>query len=486
MKVGSIMARWNSSAVRLSRFLLVGLVVLGLIGRADAFGTEPNDLSQIRAQLRALEAEDANERSHVESDDKLIHELEQKLQKSDVRDKALEQASVDTSPPQFDSFMNRYLGTHQFTFAGAAAGDFIYDHQTNQNTFALVFEPLVLYRLNDWILFEAEIEAGLPQGSHAEFALPVATAQIFLNDYMEINAGIFDQPFGDWYEAQSALWVNRLVTAPLPYGAEALIPPTDLGIQLRGSAQWGLLGQDIDYTVWAANGPTFDTSLSQPVVGQALESPTNIGIQSHGRAYGARFRIYPLPLDANLGRLELSASTYNGEWMGSLWLNGWGVDFAYLRKDFQARGEFLETYRQMPNGAGSDNRQGWYVQAGYFLQSLGDLHLGDTVENAIHHLEPVIRYSGVNQRAIVADEIQNTPALAFNGSPSIFSPHAREIALGLDYWIEPSIVWQTEFDLELPHAGGTMFNFSGASVTAHPAGATANDRSIITQLAIGF
>ncbi len=486
MKVGSIMARWGSSAVRRSRFLLAGLVVLGLIGRTNAFGTEPDDLSQIRAQLRALEVEDANERSHVESDDKLIHELEQKLQKLDVRDKALAQASVDASPAQFDSFMSRYLGTHQFTSAGAAAGDFIYDHKTNQNTFALVFEPLVLYRLNDWILFEAEIEAGLPKGSSAEFALPVATAQIFLNDYMEINAGIFDQPFGDWYEAQSALWVNRLVTAPLPYGAEALIPPTDLGIQLRGSAQWGLLGQDIDYTVWAANGPTFDTSLPVPVVGQALESPTNIGVQSHGRAYGARFRIYPLPLDANLGRLELGASTYNGKWMDSLWLNGWGVDFAYLRKDFQARGEFLETYRQMPNGTGSDNRQGWYVQAGYFLQSLGDLHLGDTVENAIHHLEPVIRYSGVNQRAIVADEIQNTPALAFNGSPSIFSPHAREIALGLDYWIEPSIVWQTEFDLELPHAGGTLFNFSGSSAIAHPAGATANDRSIITQLAIGF
>lgn len=472
------------------------------------------DLLLIQRQLHDLRAEAARERSRVESDEKLIEDLEQRLEKLDARNHAIEQtsqqlksnnlqlkeatdqeikglqnqlAATNISPLQFDSFMNRYLGQHQFTFAGAAAGDFIYDRQTNQNTFALVFEPLVLYRLNDWILFEAEIEAGLPEGSSAEFNLPVATAQIFLNDYMEINAGIFDQPFGDWYEAHSPLWVNRLITAPLPYGAEALIPPTDIGVQLRGSVQWGLLGQDVDYTVWAANGPSFDTSLPAPVVGQQLESPTNIGIQSHGRAYGARFRVYPLPFDDNLGRLELGASTYNGKWMNSLWLNSWGVDFAYLRNNFQARGEFLETYRQMPSGTGADNRQGWYVQAGYFLQGLPNLGLGDAIQNAIHRLEPVIRYSGVNQRAIVTDEIQNAPELGFNGSPSIFSPHAREVAFGLDYWIQPSIVWQTEFDLELPRAGGTLFTFGTSSTpVGHSAGATANDRSIITQLAIGF
>jgi hypothetical protein len=470
--------------------LLCLLSALALLWSAllPAFADEipSDDLSQIRAQLQTLKDDDAHERSRAELDEKLMHQLEEQIEKLDARDRALEQTSVNVSPQQFNSFMERYLGEHQFTFAGAAAGDFIYNRQTNQNTFALVFEPLVLYRLNDWILFEAEIEAGLPEGSSAEFALPVATAQIFLNDYMEVNAGIFDQPFGDWYEAHSALWVNRLVTAPLPYGAEALIPPSDIGIQLRGSAQWGLLGQDVDYTVWAANGPTFDTSLPQPVVGQQLESPTNIGVQSHGRAYGARFRIYPLPFDYKLGRLEFGASTYNGKWMNSLWLNSWGIDFAYLRNSFQARGEFLETYRQMPSGSGADNRQGWYVQAGYFLQGLPDLHLGDMVQNAIHRLEPIIRYSGVNQRAIVADEIQNTPELGFNGSPSVFSPHAREVAIGLDYWIEPSIVWQTEFDLELPRAGGTLYTFNGSTPVARPAGATPNDKSIITQIAIGF
>jgi hypothetical protein len=139
----------------------------------------------------------------------------------------------------------------------------------------------------------------------------------------------------------------------------------------------------------------------------------------------------------------------------------------------------------MPQGSGSDNRQGWYFQLGYFLRgapATGNAYLDDV----IHRLEPVVRYSGVNQRAIVTNEIVTDPSVGFNGSPSIFTPHAREVALGLDYWIAPSIVWQTEFDLELPRAGGTAFTFNQAQkLLSRPASAP-NDRALLTQLSIGF
>ena len=199
----------------------------------------------------------------------------------------------------------------------------------------------ILYKVTDWLLFEGTIEANLPAGSSADFQLPVATAQIFLNDYMEMQAGIFDQPFGDWYEDQSPFWVNRFVTTPLPYDVEALVPPTDLGIQFRGGAQWGDLGQDVDYTVWVSNGPSFDSGLPEPVVGQAVNGVNNIKINTNGQGYGARLRFYPFPLDSNLGRLELGASTLDGKWLNGNWYNAWGVDFAYLRGALQARGEFL-------------------------------------------------------------------------------------------------------------------------------------------------
>jgi hypothetical protein len=505
---------FTSGAVKaLMRGLLLITLALCLPRRtalaADSTGI--GELARLREEIQQLKNDGAAERRRSESEELRIRNLENQLKQVEMQNNKLSSVSQELaigndklrddtgqrfhdlqqeiangiSSSQFDSAFSRYLGTHQFTVAGDAAGGFIYVRKTSQNTFSLAFQPIVLYRMNDWILFEGSISASLPPGSGASFSLPVATAQIFLNDYLEVNAGIFDQPFGDWYEDQSPLWVNRFITAPLLYGAEALVPPTDIGVQLRGSVQWGALGQDVDYTGWVANGPSFDSSLPAPVVGQTLNPQNNIGINTNGRAFGGRIRFYPLPVDADLGRLELGGSTYDGKWQNSLWFKSWGVDFAYLKNNLQARGEFAESYRQMPSGSAPDNRQGWYLQIGYFLQNIPSTHL-DQLDNIIHRLELLTRYSGVNQRAIVSDEINTTPALGFSGSPSIFTPHSREVALGLDYWIEPSIVWQTEFDLELPNAGGTVFTFKGAHTpTAAPA-ATPNDRALLTQLSIGF
>ena len=499
---------------RVCVLLGIGLTLFTSAGGALASdAADTSDLARIKQEIQALKKEEAAQRRQLNDEEDLIKSFESKLQQAQRRNSELNtkeqeleltntQLKSNTtqqlqemqrrindsiSEQDFNSAIDRYLGTHQLTIAGAAAGDFIYNRQTAQNTFTLLFEPIFLYRLNDWILFEGTIEASLPNGSAADFELPVATAQFFLNDYAEITAGIFDQPFGDFYEDQSPVWVNRFVSAPLMYGAETIIPPTDIGVQIRGGFQWGELGQDVDYTSWIANGPSFDSNIPEPVVGQVLNGQNNTGINTNGRAMGTRLRIYPFPIDSQLGRLEFGASTYNGKWQNSLWFNSWGIDFAYLNGNLQARGEFAETYRQMPTGSSADNRQGWYVQAGYTLQGLPSLHLGDEVDNLVHRLELLVRYSGVNQRAIVADEIATSPSLGFNGSPSVFSPHAREVAIGLDYWIAPSIVWQTELDLELPQSAGSILTFNGAknpssTLVGHPV----NDQALLTQFAIGF
>jgi TolA-binding protein len=491
---------------------LLSLCIPALRGAASAEDTAGADLRAIQQEINNIKKHESAERQRVDQDERTIQTLEQQLRQLELRNAALahqadalevtsqqlkqdrqqlkdlqQQLATRVTDEQFGSLMNRYLGSHQFTWNGAVAGSFIYDRGNNTNTFALTFEPLVIYRLNDWISFVGELEAALPQGSSAEFGLPIAMFQLFLNDYLQVNAGLFDQPFGDWYEAQSALWVNRFITAPLPYGAEAIIPPSELGFQLRGGLQWGALGQDLDYTTWVGNGPSFSTQ-PEPVPGQTLNPVTNIQTNTNGKAFGTRIRFYPFPLDSNLGRLEVGASTYNGKWMNGNWFNSWGVDYAYLNGNLQTRGEYVQTWRQMPAGSPApDKRQGWYVQFGYFLQGLPLPQLPLRIDKFVYSLEPLVRYSGVNQPAVVADEISTVPELGFNGSPAIFTPHSREVALGLDYWIEPSIVWQTEFDIELPHAGGTQYSFNGASTpTASPIGATHNDHALLTQLAIGF
>lgn len=485
------------------RYLVLAILILSVAGGCGvARAADSSDLQQIKREIRDIKTDEARQR---ERDERLIGDLERKVEQLESQNHQLQQSSATLhtqttqqyqelhqqissgpSPAQFAQGFEDYLGSHQFTLAGGAAGSFIYDRQTATNTFSLAFEPIILYRLNDWLMFEGTIEADLPVGSAADYELPVATAQIFVNDYLEVNAGIFDQPFGDFYEDQSPLWVNRFITTPLPYGVEALVPPTDVGVQFRGGLQWGALGQDLDYTTWVSNGPGFDPALPEPVVGEVINPVNNIAVNTNGRAYGGRFRVYPFPLDSNLGRLEVGASTLDGKWLDGHWYNAWGVDFAYLRGNLQARGEYLAMYRQMPN-SNPDNRQGWYVQLGYFLNQLDVPGMPDFAANMIHRLEPLVRYSGVNQRAIVQDEVSTVPSLGFSGSPSIFTPHPREVALGLDYWMAPSIVWQNELDLELPEAGGsTIFFGTSSTPTTIPRGATPNDVAFLSQLAIGF
>lgn len=477
------------------------------------------EIQQIKAHEREEEERHRAERAR---DEKLIQELERKIDSVQAQNQQLktsnaqmhseaelttktvkqlqQQSENGPTPSQLSQTFERYLGSHTFQVTGAAGFDFVFDKQSSgltgmahqsANTFNMSWEPLILYRPIDWLLFEAEFEGAFAPDGSTGVAVPLMDFHVFLNDYAELVAGLFDQPFGDWFESQSPMWVNRFITAPLPFGAEPIVPPSEMGIQLRGGLEWGDLGQDADYTLWTGNGPSF----SSPVAGAALNDVTGVaGSGTNGKAIGARLRFYPLPMDANLGRLELGASTYNGKWLNGHWFNSWGVDFNYFKGDLQTRGEWLTAYRQLPGGQ-SETRQGWYLQAGYFLHGFHPSFLPDEVNHEIQKLEPLIRYSGVNQHSVVQEDVgafpgfpqvlgANIPDFAFNGSPSLFAPHSREVALGLDYWIAPSIVWQNEFDVELPRSGGSLTSAAGGPSIA--VGATPNDTAFLSQFTIGF
>ena len=507
-------------------FGVAALAQGGIARAADSDADAAAVLKEIRAEMRQMREERKRDREVIRSLEIKVQQLEtrdskvetttRQLQSTDekLKETTLElqqtnqqvqtlQTKVNAPIPvtQFGNAVQQYLGSHSFTVTGAAGGEFIYDqqsgaldglHHASQNSFFFDWEPMILYRPTDWILFEGVFSAGFgATGTGTD--LSTADFQIFLNKYMEVVAGLYDQPFGDWYENQSPMWVNRFVTAPLPFGVEPVVPPGELGVQVRGGFQWGQLGQDADYTVWGGNGPSF----SSDVLGAAMSSPSSIAsAETNGKSIGARFRIYPLPVDTNWGRLELGASTYNGKWANGNWFNSWGVDFNYFTGNLQTRGEWLESYRQMPNGLNTDHRQGWYVQAGYFLSGLKIPGVPDSINDYLDRLEPLVRYSGVNQRGVSTADIETAtgvglggtqvglvPDFGINGSPATYAPHAREVALGLDYWFSPSIVWQNEFDIELPRAGGLFVSPTGAET---PAGSIPNDHAFLSQFTIGF
>ena len=505
-----------------STFLFTfGVAALSLAGPSRAADSDDGDvaaLKEIRSEMRQMREERKRDREvirsleikvqQLETKDSKVEATKQQLQNTDqkLKETTLElqqtnaqvktlQSKVDTpiTPSEFGTAFDSYLGARRFLVTGTFAGSFQYDKATATNTFTLNWTPQINYELNKWTYFVGQLSGSIGANGASTFTMPIASIMMFLNDYMELYAGIFDNPFGNWYEDRSAPWVNRFATAPLPFDGEPVGPPTDVGVQLRGGYQWGSLGQDVDYTVWASNGPSYDASLPTAVIGQTLNAFNGVTLNTNGKAFGARFRLYPIPLSAEWGRLQLAATTLNGKWQNNLWYNAWGVNLEYQKDALSVYGSWLTAYRQMPLGTptGHDNRQGWYLEVDYALNQLAEkmTMLPNPVEQFVAKMLAGVRYSGVNQRAIVASEINTTPAPFFNGSPSIFSPHAREVAMVLDYYFSPAIVWQNELDFELPQNGGSLVTFGGpkgVTPVYSPFGTAHNDRAFITQLTVGF
>ncbi|HJU28183.1 MAG TPA: hypothetical protein VJ718_03375, partial [Candidatus Binataceae bacterium] len=162
----------------LAAALALALLALPGASRAED-GASASDLQSIRQQIDKIKYDEAAQRERVESDEALIRRLDQQLERLQSQNASLVSQSralqatnanlkADTDAQlrdiqerlakgpgagQFGSWMDAYLGTHQFTWNGAVAGSFVYDRGNNVNTFALTFEPLVIYRLNDWISF---------------------------------------------------------------------------------------------------------------------------------------------------------------------------------------------------------------------------------------------------------------------------------------------------------------------------------------------
>lgn len=498
--------------------------------RAKASATYRRLLNELEAERKRVEELEREVRAVENSNAKLEQttanlqtsnqQLQTQLSQTQQQVGGVQKAITSQFGPfGFGDRLNAFLGSHQFTLAGTVSTGYYYSRQGNHNDPALDFELYPLWKFNEWLQFYGNITLGLST-AYGGTAVPfqgVANFQIFpfgQEAPFELVAGIFDKPFGDWIENQPVNFVEPFVTAPLLFGPESLVPVSSIGLQARGGYQWGQPGQDWDYTTWIDSGPTFEsapgvcvycstTSVPIPVIGEETNPLTGINLATKGIGYGARVRFYPLPVDWDWGRFELSASTYDGKWLNGLWYESWGVGYFYRVGPFRTRGEWVQSYRQMPSPSevpgitgtlpypgccGHDNRQGWYTKVGLFLYDIPHPYLGDWLEPRFDKIEASVRYSGVNQSAILTNDIVNYPVFSFNGSPSVYYPHAREVAFAIDYWIGPKIVWKNEIDLELPESGGTFYTYTGASppTTARFLNTTLDDFAAMSQFTVQF
>lgn len=409
------------------RRIFVVAVAAGLLARPLHAADPQDDIDALRQEMRQLQEENKRIQEENQRIQERMQDVERKLEEGEAAHAKQEQElkTEITSAPR--RYLERYFGEDRFVLTGYGAGSYVWDRNAGSNTFLATFAPIFLYRVTDWILFEAEPEFELDSDGDTEINLEYAQADIVLNDYATFVGGKFLLPFGEFIQQLHPAWINKLVSNPLPYreGEEGgLMPFSNVGAQFRGGAQLlGREGVDLAYTVYIANGPRFESDQ----VGAGFN--TNNIDNNVGKGYGARLSLYPIPLSAELGRIELGASTFDGKWDdgGDFWFTSWGIDSAYQFDELEVRGEYLQTYRQMPAGVGNDNRQGWYIQTSYRLSRVP--------LDYVNRLELIARYSGVNQRAVTNDELV---------------PHPRQVALGIDYWLTPSVVGKLEYDRDLP------------------------------------
>ena len=316
------------------------------------------------------------------------------------------------------------------------------EHQPS--SFAATFNPLFLFKAGERFLFEAEmefeivekkviqleIEEPTPPATDpvlegfkeeeeivTETKLEYAHVDYMVADSLIIVAGKFLLPLGTFGERGHPSWINKLPVPPPIYGGHggfegAIIPVlSDFGVQVRGGFR--LNNSHLSYAVYSVNGPRpkeereighvggHGHGAGFPVVWEASPEDNN-----NNKAGG--FRLSYLPLH----KFEVGISHYSGKVEENQSIALSMVDLALVLGGLEIRSEYLrqdtKELAAAAKAAGSENipaeeTTGYYVQVSY--------NFGLP--------EVVVRYGAVSTET--ADV-------------------GTQTGLGLNFWLEPSIV----------------------------------------------
>jgi len=281
--------------------------------------------------------------------------------------------------------------------------------------FALAdFAPILLYRANQNILFEAGFDVRLQngglalqsgatgnQGAQTNIDLSFAQLDYLMNDYVTLVAGDMLLPLGT-YSERAAGFLNKIPDDPL---ARSILPGSGVGAQLRGSVAVGNKGEMLTYSVYGVNGPGSVDGTGNSMYtdsngnnGQNLDLGSNVGVNADGTqanlhnnpSGGGRVGVF-VPFQAHYD-MELGLSGQTGEWDQSghkMW-TGAVLDAAvHISPFFEMKGEYINTWVQTED-IGTYKPSGWWVQAAYKMAGL-DLDMP-----YISNVELVSRYDTLN------------------------------------------------------------------------------------------
>jgi len=303
------------------------------------------------------------------------------------------------------------------------------DRKGEKGTFDAGFNPIFLWKLNDRLFFEGELELELGRNAdgegETELDLEYANLSYIANDYLTLKAGKFLSPFGTFAERLHPAWINKLPDAPLPFGHDGIAPNSEIGLQASGGFPAG--PTKFNYAVYVSNGPRLNTT--DPDEAGILHFDNNVDINNN-KAIGTRLGFLPIP------ELEVGYSFQYARVGEDVKANGYlhSVDLGYVRDSKFLKGT-IDLRSQWvwskvsdvtyDTGAGPftfrNRRDGGYAQLAYRPSKINN--------NLLKDLEAVFRY-----------DLLNRP----DGAPE--GTDERRYTFGLNYWLGPSTVLKAAYE----------------------------------------
>ncbi len=417
--------------------LSVALTAVGAFGRTpgaadqyvtrDEFNKLLQELQAMKAQLQATQASVKEQKS--EADD-TFNDYDKQLK--DVNGK-VKKASSGSSELLITGYG---AGTYQSTSIGygPAQGDNISmaDGRTKTNAFSASFSPILLWKLNDRVLFESELSGEVAKGGESSLELEYLQATYVVNDYLTVGAGKFLNPINFFVERLHPWWMDKLPDRPLAV-FDGLLPESILGAEARGGAPIG--NTKFEYVLFVSSSPML-MSPDDPIKAGTLDMAS---VSNSRVSPGGRIGFFPVP-NLEIGYGLQVPNLGNG--VGGLFQT---VDLNYQQEAFQGTFDLkaewiwanLDPYTLDPSSGAvvplsdgvNNHRNGGYAQIAYRPSKLA---------SPIKNMEFVFRYDAINLA---------TTALGFNEG---------RYAFGVDYWITPSSVMKAAYDID--HQNGTGRN----------------------------
>lgn len=337
--------------------------------------------------------------------------------------------------------------TPEYGFLVSGYGSATYNSRFDDDAFASDFQaavsPIVLYSVGSDLLFEAELEFEL-EGEGTQTTLEYAQANYLGFDRFVLTAGKFLLPFGVFSERLHPTWINKLPTPPLLYGhahggvAEGSLTPilSDVGLMVRFSQPLDDL-LSFDLSAFVTQGPAEaehdeggdgGDGHTHAIVQASVTSANQVQFEIPGLAFGTNFSDNNdnKMLGARLGMVrgadfEVYIAGFHAMYNAGDYLDliGTNLSLEWRRGTFEFRGEGAILWQEFEQNDEFPTAR----SPAYYLQ----------VSRRFGDFEPIVRWSHLLETKVDGEVARDD---------------LQQVALGLDYWIQPSVPVKLAFNVD--------------------------------------